>query len=110
MRLIYKLDADRNPVPMGTSHAEMIEWARWCDIEENRRVGDTVIGWNGEHVSTIFTGIDLRLFEGKPVLFETRVFGGPLDGHTWRYATWNDAETGHAEAVKICQTVIKREP
>jgi hypothetical protein len=28
------------------------------------------------------------------------IFGGPLDHETWRYSSWDDAETGHPAAVK----------
>jgi hypothetical protein len=28
-------------------------------------------------------------------LFETMVFGGPLNGEMDRYATWDEAEAGH---------------
>jgi hypothetical protein len=45
--------------------------------------------------------------DGKPVLFETLVFGGPLDGDMWRYCTWTEAEAGHASVVAICQAAIK---
>lgn len=36
-----------------------------------------------------------------PLLFETMIFGGKNDGFTKRYATWEEAERGHTEAVKI---------
>lgn len=49
-------------------------------------------------VSTIFLGIDHNFFdEGEPILFETLVFGGPLDGEMERYETEADARIGHEE-------------
>jgi hypothetical protein len=46
-------------------------------------------------VSTVFLGID-HAWEGPPLLFETMVFGGPLDEEMERYSTWEEAERGHA--------------
>jgi hypothetical protein len=31
----------------------------------------------------------------RPLLFETMVFGGPLDGEQTRYSTWDEAKSGH---------------
>jgi hypothetical protein len=55
------------------------------------RVGDV-------RVSTIFLGIDGRV-SAEPMLFETMVFGGPLDHERRRYTTWDEAEAGHAEVL-----------
>jgi len=65
----------------------------------------------GIHVSTVFLGIDHGHDFGqsgyKPLLFETMVFGGPLDGQIQRYATWTGAEAGHAKMVqKVKDAVI----
>jgi hypothetical protein len=73
-------------------------------------------GWIGEdfvgkaRISTVFLGLDHNFSGGDPLLFETMVFGGPLDGRMWRYKTYADAEFGHAEAVtevKIATAKIK---
>lgn len=50
-------------------------------------------------VSTVFLGLDHQFGEGPPLLFETMVFGGPLDEEQRRYTTWAEAEAGHAEMV-----------
>jgi len=48
-------------------------------------------------VSTVFIGLDHRFFgDGPPLLFESMVFGGPLDGEQFRYPTWDAAAAGHA--------------
>lgn len=104
MRGLYILDADRNPVPVGAGDGAFIDWAKWRDNISNCRVNVTAIGMDTE-VSTIFLGVDMSLFcNGKPVLFETLIIGGPLDGHQWRYSTWAEAEAGHAEVVAICRS------
>lgn len=47
-------------------------------------------------VSTVFLGLDHRRgADGPPILFETMVFGGALNGEQERYSTWEEAQTGH---------------
>jgi len=48
----------------------------------------------GVRVSTVFLGMNANA--QHPTWFETRVFGGPLDGEVAKYATWAEAEVGHA--------------
>jgi hypothetical protein len=50
-------------------------------------------------ISTIFIGCRLDPIGDVPRVFETCVFGGPLHLETERYATWNEAEQGHAQMV-----------
>lgn len=49
-------------------------------------------------VSTVFLGLD-HAFEGPPLLFETLVFGGELDGQMERYSTRQSAIAGHDQMV-----------
>ena len=80
-----------------------VEWAEWFE-KADRRVGfDTL-----EHVevSTVFLGLDHGFGHvGEPILFETMVFrlGTRRDLECIRYATWEEAELGHAEIVKEWQ-------
>lgn len=79
--------------------AELMDWARWFQTAE-RHVAETHIG--PAHVSTIFLGLDHRFgSSGPPLLFETMIFGGPHDGYQDRYATWDEAQAGHAKAVVL---------
>lgn len=74
----------------------LLAWAQWFETAD-RRVAETIIG--AVRVSTVFLGIAHGIdHRGKPLLFETMVFGGPLDGHTDRCATWDEAEQMHADA------------
>lgn len=64
---------------------------------ENSRVGFDKIGET--EVYTTFLGQNLRFggdAAGEPLLFETMVFGGPLDDDCTRYTTWVEALAGHA--------------
>ena len=48
-------------------------------------------------VSTVFLGIDTTagLTKGPPRMFETMVFGGPMNRHQVRVATYDEAMTTH---------------
>jgi hypothetical protein len=91
----YILDHERRPVPVD----DVLTWGRWLEQVENLHVADERVG--EVRVSTVFLGLDHRHDgQGPPLLFETLIFGGPLNGEMWRYSTWDDAEAGHAMAVK----------
>jgi hypothetical protein len=89
----YRLEG-KTPVPAN----DVLEWARWYD-KANRHVADTTIG--RVRVSTVFLGLDHSFSRGgDPVLFETLIFGGPLDQEGERYTSWDEALKGHAAAVE----------
>lgn len=70
-------------------------WAKNFRVD-NRHVAVTE---NGDvRVSTVFLGLDHSYDGGRPLLFETMIFGGEHDQEMWRYFTWDEAETGHKEA------------
>jgi hypothetical protein len=88
----YKLDGVR-PVPDETNGLWMQQ------NRDARRVAFTQITDDIE-VSTVFLGLDHNFGDGdKPVLFETLVFGGPMNGYMDRYENWFEAEQGHQEIV-----------
>ena len=75
-------------------------WNSWR-AKENRILARTAINSLDEYVSTVFLGIDHNYNNGDhPILFETMVFGGLLDGDMQRYSTWADAMRGHNEMVE----------
>ncbi len=82
---------------------DLLEWGRWLEGTD-RRVASDQIG--GVIVSTVFLGLDHSFVGGAPVLFETMVFSGPLDGETNRYCTWEEAEIGHAAMVRRVDSSI----
>jgi hypothetical protein len=80
---------------------DLMTWARWFeDHRDEKRVALDHIGES--KVSTVFLGLDHNWGEGPPLLFETMVFGGPLDDETERYSTYEQAEAGHAA---MCERV-----
>ena len=83
----YNLDGD-TPVPV---IAEAVDWkGRW-------QIKTTV---NDSTVSTVFISLDHSFGDGPPLLFETLVFGGPLDDECERYSTKAEAEEGHTKWVQ----------
>ena len=84
----------QTPVP----EPDLFKWGEFIECDSNRIVRQenliSLIGW--VRVSTVFLGIDHNWGGGEPLLFETMVFGGPLDGEIClRYPTWDRAENGH---------------
>lgn len=82
-------------------------WARFIEDISKRRVAEDFT--KHYHISTVFLGLDHSWGRGPPILFESMVFErqaeiqevfGKLrpvheDVEQWRYATWDDAVTGH---------------
>lgn len=76
---------------------DILQWGMWFEWGDRRVASDTI----GEsRVSTVFLGLDHSFGTGKPLLFETMIFGGPLDREQWRCSTWEEAEAQHAEALR----------
>jgi hypothetical protein len=65
---------------------------------DERRVARTEL--DGADVSTVFLGLDL--------VFETLVFGGPMDGECHRYSTWEQAEVGHKAMVQLVKIAMSQ--
>lgn len=106
----YILDANGNPQPC----EDTFVWGEWYEKPLNRRVAWTDLQERG-CVSTIFLALDLDFnpmddpLTYRPILWETMVFGGPLNKRVCRYRSRQDAEAGHAEMVKECMDAILEE-
>lgn len=100
MKLYYKL-IGHDPVPC----SDVDEWVEWATKNEKKRhvartkltsdAGDKVT------ISTVFLMIDHNFGSGEPILFESMVFGGLMNERQWRYCTWEEAEQGHAQIVRL---------
>lgn len=107
MVLWYRLDKDKNPVPVDYpgDHPEMIIYHKW--LQKNRIVKKSYIG--GMEVSTVFLGLDHSLIgDGIPVLWETMIFGEVMGEdweYQWRYTSHKEALEGHAE---VCRTLERK--
>ena len=91
----YILNEKGEPV----AEPDLMTWARWFEDAHRHVAGDKI---GRSRVSTVFLGIDYNFYdEGPPVLWETMVFGGKLDGQQSRCAgTREQAEAAHGEIVK----------
>lgn len=101
----YVLDDRGEPVP----EPDLYRWAMWIETAD-RTVARTTIAFgegSGEvFVSTVFLGLDHAFGEGAPILWETMIFGGPLDGNCWRSRSRDEARRRHDEACKACSALF----
>lgn len=79
------------------SSRTLYEWAELLELPEYKQVAETNVGetW----VSTVWLGLDHQFGGGPPLIFETMVFGGPLDQEMDRYSTETEAVAGHETMV-----------
>lgn len=106
---LYILDEQGAPVPC----PDLLDWGMWMQRADNpRRVSeDFDEGDAGKQIriSTVFLGLDHNYGEGPPVLWETVVFGGVLDGEMERYTSRQAALDGHqAMCLRVRATIEKK--
>lgn len=83
------MDSDGNV----TAEPDLLTWARAFEKMDRRIAADEA---GPSKVSTVFLGVDHQWGDGPPLIFETLVFGGPLEGEMDRYSTRAEALAGHA--------------
>lgn len=76
------------------------EWAKRFANFDWKRVARTELFGGSVMVSTVWIGLNHQFGDGPPLIFETMVFGGPLDGHDMRYSTEGQAIVGHELMVR----------
>ena len=80
---------------------DLMKWGAWFETADRIVAKTEIVNEKDEiRISTVFLGLDHSFGEGKPLLFETMVFGGKLDGEMDRYGTWEEAEQGHKNMVE----------
>lgn len=99
--MMHKLYILNGRTPMKVS--DPFAWSQWMfGGNRERYIATTRIddGTNVATVSTVFLGID-HGFSGSdaPVLFETMVFGGPLDKEQRRCCFYKQAQRQHEAMV-----------
>ena len=73
------------------------QWtAEWSG---DRHVAITDLGALGR-ISTVYLGLNHAYGGGPPLIFETMIFGGPMDQYQDRYSTEEQAAAGHSFAVQ----------
>jgi hypothetical protein len=78
---------------------DLMTWAKAFETHDRKmawyQIGEVVI-------STVFLALDHNFGRGgRPVLFETMIFGGAHDQDCWRYCTRDEALAGHKAAVEL---------
>jgi hypothetical protein len=73
-------------------------WALWFGGTDRAVARDDIVREDADTVtiSTVFLGHDSQADSSSPpIVFESMVFGGPLNGQMQHYCTWDEAERGH---------------
>ena len=81
---------------------DLLKWAGW--FEKNKRIvrQHYFYGFPFRLVSTVFLGLDHNYFsKGPPILWETMIFGGPLNCYQRRYSSLESALRGHKHALRL---------
>jgi hypothetical protein len=81
---------------------ESITWNEWAELlgTPERIVAYDALDHDVE-VSTVWLGLDHGFgHTARPLIYETVIFGGPLEGRGARYATREEALAGHRRAVE----------
>jgi hypothetical protein len=102
----HYLDDNNREIPC---HSE----ADWQRSWEQKRAGRWRVGRDeidGVDVSTVFLGLDHALYNYGPICWETMVFGGPFDMYQRRYASYEQAVSGHARTVEAIKAGRNPDP
>lgn len=110
----YILDEHGDPQP----EPDTFKWAQFMETAERRVAADLDEGdGSGDpaqriFVSTMFLGLDMSFHgSGPPILWETMVFGGLLDGEQARYTSREAALLGHQSMCeRVMATLEKNRP
>jgi hypothetical protein len=76
----------------------------WSDLLLNPKARTVALTETDDYkVSTVFVGCQGfdNDEEGRPCVFETMIFGGEYDNYCEKYSTWEAAEKGHEEALRM---------
>jgi len=96
--------------------ASIDQWASWFEsADRSVKKSRATVKLEGNplgfvEISTVFLGINRQFGDGPPLLFETMVFGGPLDGQTDRCSTWEAAEKMHEAMCERVKLAAKEVP
>lgn len=99
--MLWVLDG-HTPVPV-TDEAQILREVRRDLMRQVRRTE-----WGTVYVSTVFLSIDHSMGHGPNLLFETMTGEVPgMEEYQQRYATWEQAMRGHAEAVALAEGILR---
>lgn len=97
----FVLDDRGEPVP----ERDLTAWTRWFE-RADRSISRTIVTPEITVLTTFRGVVEATDGAGAPALFETRVFGGILDGEEIRHQTRAQALDGHAVLAEWCRIGI----
>ena len=98
MELYFVLNEQGEPI----RERDIEAWSRWF-ARADRSIARSIVAPDVT-VLTTFNGVDdVPDPDSVPKLFESRVFGGILDGEVVQHCTRAEATAGHAELVQWCR-------
>lgn len=74
-------------------------WKDAATADQYARIALTDVGLDAL-VSTVWLGFDHSLGAGRPLIFETMIFGGACAGYQWRWSTEREARESHEIIVR----------
>jgi len=98
MELYFVLDERGEPV----RERDIEAWSRWF-AQADRSVARSSIAPNVTVLTTFNAVGDVPEPDAVPKLFESRVFGGILDGEVLRHCTRAEATARHAKLAEWCR-------
>jgi len=90
---------DGKPYTGATDMEILLKWGNDFENIDLKRVAQDKLK-NGVFVSTVWLGMDHSWFGGKPLIFETMVFGAGEEEEQERYSTEKEALAGHKRFVE----------
>ena len=94
----FVLNDRGEPIP----ERDLETWTRWFE-RADRSIGRTAVAPEITVLTTFRGVVDSDDTGATPALFETRVFGGILDGEEVRHRTRAEAMDGHAVLAEWCR-------
>ena len=101
MEVYFVLDENGEP----REERDLDQWQRWFE-QADRGVARTAVSAEVTVLTTFRAFDELADPDAPPKLFETRVFGGVLDGEERAYGTRAEAVAAHASVVDWCRVSI----
>lgn len=93
----------RNGKRVAIPAVTIVQWAKWFEDAANQKLTTVKREMVGDvMVSTVFLSVNRNYSpKGPPILYETMVFGGPLDRQAFHCSTWEQAEAQHLAIMKL---------
>ena len=93
--MYYILDHENKPI-----EASLEIFDKWIQVNPLKKpVKQEFV--DKVYISTVFLGLDHSYGGIVPLLWETMIFEGSLDGYQERYTSYEEALTGHEFAVQM---------